>query len=302
MMGVLGRIAREPLVQFLVVGALVVTLASVRGARAPEPTHERIVVDRERIAQLEDLVTRNWRRTPTAADMERVIEAYVREEILAREALKLGLDEDDSIIRQRLAQKMEFLLEPPPAALEASEAALAAHLADNIARYQAEPRVAFTQVYLSPQVHGAAMADDAAAIRAALENGADPAALSDPTLLPGDVEETALGNVRRIFGADFAEAVMTLPEGTWSEPVPSAYGSHLVRVASRRQPPPPTLETVREAVARDLRAKTQHDYIDARYRELRAAYEVEIEPVDAAPAPAPTNDADADTDDDEAGG
>lgn len=282
-MGFLGRLAREPLVQFLVIGALVVGLASMRAQRAPAPDRARIVVEAELIAQLEDLVERNWRRTPTAADMERVIEAYVREEILAREALKLGLDEDDFIIRQRLAQKMEFLLEPPPAALEASEEALAAHLADNVARYQSEPRVAFTQVYLSPEVHGAAMADDAAAIRAALQNGADPAALSDPTLLPGEVEETALGNVQRIFGADFAEAVMDLPEGAWSEPITSAYGSHLVRVASRSVPPAPTLERVREAVARDLRAQTQEDYIDARYGELRAAYDVVIEPAKAEP-------------------
>lgn len=287
-MAPIGRIVREPLVQFLAIGAVVVALASTSGERIPAPAADRVVVDAARIAQLEELVTQNWRRTPTPADMDRVIDAYVREEILSREALKLGLDEDDSIIRQRLAQKMEFLLEPPPGALDASDEVLETYLARNLARYQPEPRVAFTQVYLSPDEHGAALRDDAAAIRAALGDGADPAALSDQTLLPREVSDTALGNVARIFGAEFAAAVMELPEGTWSELVSSPYGAHLVRVSSRRIPPEPTLDDVREAVTRDHRAQTQEDYIDARYRALRDTYDVVIErpgPQDGAPEP-----------------
>ena len=273
----IGRIVREPLVQFLAIGAVIVALASARGTQDPAPAAERVLVDAALVAQLEDLVAQNWRRAPTREDMDRVIAAYVREEILAREALKLGLDEDDSIIRQRLAQKMEFLLEPPPGALDTTDEVLETYLAQNLARYQPEPRVAFTQVYLSPEEHGAALRDDAAAIRAALDNGADPAALSDQTLLPREVSDTALGNVARIFGADFAAAVMALPEGSWSELVNSAYGAHLVRVSSRRVPPEPTLDDVREAVTRDLRAQTQKDYIDSRYRALRDTYEVVIE-------------------------
>lgn len=277
MAGPVRRVLREPLVQFLAIGAVIVALASARGTQDPAPAAERVLVDAALVAQLEDLVAQNWRRAPTREDMDRVIAAYVREEILAREALKLGLDDDDSIIRQRLAQKMEFLLEPPPGALDVTDDALAAYLADNIARYMPEPQVAITQVFLAPEVHGDALEDDAAAIRAALENGAHPAALSDETLLPQAVTETALGNVRRIFGPEVAATVMALPEGTWSEPVTSAYGAHLVRVDSRVVPPAPTLEDVRATVERDYRLKAQEDYIDARYHALRETYEVVIE-------------------------
>lgn len=279
----LARLAAEPLVQFLLIGALVVAATAYfgRGALPPAPAAETIRVDADRIAQLRTLVARSWQREPTADELDRVIEAYVREEIFAREARKLGLDEDDSIIRQRLAQKMEFLFEPPPGSLTPTDAELTNHLEENIARYREEPRIAFTQVFLSPDEHGAALAEDAAAIRAALENGADPAALADPTKLPATVAETAIGNVRRVFGPDFTRTLMDLPENAWEGPVTSPFGAHLVRVTARQTPPEPTLETVREAVERDYLLERRQAEIDDRYAELRATYDVVIDEVPA---------------------
>lgn len=289
MRSAMARILGEPLVQFLAIGAVIVAVAMLVDRPPPPAGNERIVVDGARIAELENLAARTWQRQPTEADLARLVEAYVREEILSREARKLGLDQDDSIIRQRLAQKMTFLMEPPPGASEASDEALEAFLAQNIARYRDEPRIAFQQVYLSPQIHKGALDDDAAAILAALRQGADPAALADPTQLPATVDETAIGNVRRVFGPDFAKALMALPEGTWSGPVPSPFGSHLVRIASHREPPEPTLASVRAAVERDYRLERQKAHVEERYRTLRARYDVVIDTGaadDAAEAPA----------------
>ncbi|GAB5375669.1 MAG: peptidylprolyl isomerase [Acuticoccus sp.] len=273
-------ILREPLVQFLAIGAVVVALAQVfDGPSVPTvPGDARVIrLDAAQVAQLETLAARTWQRQPTADELTRLIDATVREEALAREARALGLAEDDTVIRQRLAQKMEFLLEPPADAITADDAALQAHLAANMARYRPEPRIALRQIFLSPETHGAALADDAAAIRAALANGADPAALTDPTLLPLEVGETALGNVRRVFGPDFARSVMALPQDVWSEPVESPYGVHLVHIDSRDIPAEPTLADVREAVERDYLLDRRQAAVDAAIDEIVARFTVEIE-------------------------
>lgn len=272
---------REPLVQFLFIGAVVVGLShlAARPPAPPDAAARRIHIDATRIAELEAAAASTWGRPATPEELERLIETTVREEALAREARTLGLAADDTVIRQRLAQKMTFVLEPPEGAISPDEAALEAYLAANMERYRPEPRLTLRQVFLDREKHGAALADDAAAIRAALGKGADPTALTDRTLLPLAITDSALANIRRIFGPDFARAVMTLPLGEWSAPVASPYGEHLVEVEARSEPGEPTLDDVRDAVTRDYLFARRQEAVDAAIAEIVSRYEVTVDPV-----------------------
>lgn len=279
------RIAREPLAQFLLIGAVLAALfAAVSGRQESTGARESIVVSKTRIATLTDGFARTFQRPPSAAEVDRLIEAYVREEVLVREARKLGLDRNDSIIRERLAQKMTFVLEPPAAEQEPADAELAAFLERNREAYRKPPEVAFQQVYLSGD--GDAHAARAAKTLQALRAGADPATLGDPILLPPETDLVSIADVRRRFGPDFARALLRLPIGEWSGPVPSPYGSHLVRLSDRTSPEDPPLAAIREDVARDFDAERRRALLNARVEDLRAAYDLILEqPAKADEAP-----------------
>ena len=201
-----------------------------------------------------------------------------------REARRLGLDRNDSIIRERLAEKMTFVLEPP-AAPEPADAELAAFLEENREAYRRPPEVAFRQVYLAGEADGDALAARAAETLTALDAGADPATLGDPILLPAEVDLAPLADVRRRFGPEFGRALLDLPLGEWSGPIASPYGSHLVYLTERTAPQDPPLAAIRADVARDFEAKRRRALLDERVADLRAGYELVVEqPADAGAA------------------
>lgn len=269
----------EPLVQFLAIGTVLATLYALvpeEPAISDESIVEPILVSEGRIAQLESLFERTWRRPPTPTELDSLIDAFVREEVLYRAGRDLGLDEDDTVVRRRIAQKMGFLMEPAPGEIEPTIQDLERHLATFPERFTKPARASFEQVYLDPAKHdGRASAAVEEAV-AALKAGADPAGIGDPTLMPARLKDEQPGNIAQIFGTDFADAVLEAPMGQWHGPLRSPYGIHLVRVATRMPARIPNLSEIRGAVTADWEAMRRKEVIEERFRTLKARYAVEV--------------------------
>ncbi len=279
------RFLREPLLHFLVLGAGLFILNALVNPPGDAPP-DRIVIDARQTARLAEQFQRTWMRPPTRQELEGLVGEHVKEEIFYREALALGLDRDDPVIRRRMRQKMEFLNADLAESQQPEDADLRAYMEAHPEMFRSPGRVSFRQVYLDPGNTEGPVADRAKDLLAQLN--ADPAApdgaAGDPTLLPGDLNAATAAGVSRIFGDDFAAALADAPIGRWSGPIESAYGVHLVRVSAREPGRLPSLDEVRPAVEREWSAERRAEADSHFYDALRARYTVEIEMPPETPA------------------
>jgi hypothetical protein len=276
------RFLREPLVHFLVLGAALFALDRWRGGAAE--ARERIVIGAGQLEHLAAGFARTWLRPPTPEELRGLVRDHVREELATREALTLGLDRDDTIVRRRLRQKLEFLTEDVASLAEPSEAELETWLRAHPQAYELEPRFTFQQVFLSPERRGEALEADAQRLLAELRAQPELEA-GDPTLLPEGLELAGTSEIERLFGDDFARALAALEPGGWGGPLRSAFGLHLVRIGARETGRLPELAEVREAVSRDWFAAKKRAALDAFYDGLLERYEVVIEPPPSSEGP-----------------
>ena len=270
-----GKLVREPLLHFLLIGALLFVIFDLRqddGATAPD----RIVIDRNRIELLSNRFQRIRLRPPTENELRDLIEAQIREEIYYREALALGLDRNDPVVRQRMRTKMDSILEDL-SSLEVDDAELREYLAANPERYRQEAKISFRQVFLSADRH--AQLDSAARLALQkLQQGAAEDSLGDASLLPASFTLASESLVERTFGADFSDAVFGLEAGDWEGPLYSPFGAHLVRVEDRIDARAASLDEVRENVQRDYLAQRREQQKEIAYQALRDKYDIFIEP------------------------
>lgn len=274
----LKRLLNEPLVHFSALALLIFAAHGLLGdARMQAP--DSIVVTAPKIEQMAALFTRTWQRPPTPEEFKGLIDDYVKEEILVRQALELGLDRDDTVVRRRLRQKMEFLNAAEAEALTATDAELDAFLKANPAVFEIDPMLAFQQIVLNPQRHGEAIEQNAAAILEVLlsQPAADPASLGDASQLPPELPLTSKTSIGQTFGDDFAEELDKAPVGQWTGPVDSGFGLHLIRVTERVPGRVPALDEVRDAVAREWTNARRSQLEDQRFAELLKRYVVSIE-------------------------
>jgi hypothetical protein len=280
---------REPLVLFLAIGALLFLWYQWSGGGSG-PASSRIVLTSGRIESLAAGFQKTWQRPPTEAELKGLVDDYVREEIATREAAAAGLDQDDTIIRRRLRQKLEFLADEAIDSAPPTDAELAAWLEAHAEDYRIEPQVALRQVYVSRDRHGASAEADARVLLARLEAQGPDAALDrfgDSLMLPAEFGLEPLREVARTFGEKFADAVLALPPGRWAGPVESGYGLHLVLVRERIDGAQPELGMVRPQVERDFMADRRRRQLDAMYERLLGKYTVVFERPDEAPKGAP---------------
>ncbi|MFG6157622.1 peptidyl-prolyl cis-trans isomerase [Halomonas sp. 1390] len=247
----LPKMLLSPLVHFFLLGALIFGGYALleEDTAAPAPPPDAITLTPERAARLAEQFAATWNRPPTPQELEGLMRSWVLEEAHVREALALGLDRGDAVIRQRLNLKMRFLAESGAAALEPDDATLQAYLDDHPDDFLRPARLAFEQVQLPP-----GQADEARAIRAALEREAAPATLGAASLMPAMVPMTAAPAVDRVFGTGFHAALADVPLGRWHGPIDSAYGQHLVRVTDRAEAVLPPLADIRDRVEAEWRA------------------------------------------------
>jgi hypothetical protein len=273
------KLLREPLVHFLLLGAALFLLFELAGD-SERSEAERIVVTSGRIRQLAQGWARTWQRPPTPEELKGLIEEYIKEEVYYREALAMGLDRDDLIIRRRMRQKLEFLTDDVVDSVAPEEEELRAYFDDHVETYRDPARVSFEHVYLSRERRGDDAEEDAERLITQLNSGSpglNPATLGDSFLLPGSFDDASTSEVDRQLGDGFCARMMELPLGRWAGPVESGYGLHVVRVAAWEEPGDPAFENVRDAVERDWQEARRKKAAAAFYRKLRERYTVTVE-------------------------
>lgn len=267
-----AAVLREPLVHFLVAGALI--FAGLSG-RPPDAGERRIVVDEPVVAGLVNGYIQAFRRQPSEEELDGLIRDYVRGEVYYREALRLGLDRDDDVVKKRLRNKMLAVASAEAEAKQPSDAELQALLDQNPGRYAAPPRYTLEQRYLgadSPALQAAVKTQ-----LAALAPGAAPSLPQAPIPLPARLEASPLLDIATQFGDEFAAALETAPVGQWSGPVLSGFGLHLIKIEWREQPPRPKLADLRQRLENDWRSSAVQKAEDDNLNTLLKGYDVVIE-------------------------
>jgi hypothetical protein len=276
------KLLQEPLLHFLLLGAVIFGAYGLLSKRAAtEPG--KIIVTQGRIEALATAFSRTWQRPPTTSELDGLIRDYIREEVSTREAITLGLDKDDTIIRRRLRQKLEFVSEDIAAQAEPTDEQLRAYLLGHPEAFRVEPRVTFSQVFLSPERRGEHLSRDAAQLLAQLrQGGTDAGTLGDSLLLDHRFDALPVSVIARQFGDQFAATLGELPSGQWHGPVASGYGAHLVFVGAHTEGHLPAFEDIREAVRREWFSTQRLKAIETFYQALLQRYTVTIERPQAA--------------------
>ena len=274
------RWAREPLLHFVVIGAaLFVIYHWLNPTAANSDTSRRIELTDDDIRQLEISWTAQWQRPPTAEEMRNLVEDKVRQEILYREGLALGLDRGDTIVKRRLAQKMEFLSDDVSALRDPSLGELKKWYAKNGSQFSLPSRITFRHLYFSPDKRGAQARDAAASALAKLAGKAvdaiDLTTVADPFMFQDHYGESTPDQAANVFGTKFAEELFKLKPGAWHGPVESGLGWHLVWVDSITPGRTPEFEEVDISQIKSQwlaaqRAETKRELFKA----MRARYEI----------------------------
>jgi hypothetical protein len=260
-----GRIVREPLVHFLLIGLFLFALYGLVGGR----TGDRMIrVDDNVAAALHAQFSKTWQRPPTAEEMNGLVNSYVRDEIFYREGVTLGMDKDDPTIKRRVSQKFATIAEEWESSKPPTDAELEQWLKQHPARYAEPSLITFDQVmFASPAAFQAG--------RKALAAGADPQQLGEGRMLLPHFELYPVDIIQRDFGPEFARSLLSVRPGDWQGPVRSGYGVHLVRVEKIVPGRTPKLADVRPAVVRDFEQARRNRSLDGAFRKLRQSYRVE---------------------------
>ena len=272
------KLVKEPLVHFLALGAGLFGIGVLRGDSA-EPSANRITITPGVTERLMEGFRRTWQRPPTEDEFSGLVEDYLKEEVLYREALAMGLDRDDQIIRRRMRQKLEFLTADLVESFEPSEEELQAHLDANPDLYRQEATVSFAQVYIRVQRNAE---HDRARALSILEElkanpNADPEQMGDPFMYPATHRDMRERDLLGVFGEEFAAQVVELQAGEWSGPIASAFGLHVARLDSLDLGRPSELVEVRNAVYRDLVSKRTREAEQRYFDGLLSQYTVTME-------------------------
>ncbi len=273
------RWLKEPLLHFLLMGAGLFAL--FLQVADPETVEEnRVQISAADIDRIIVLFERKWQRSPSPQEVNGLIEAQIREEVLYREALAMGLDEDDTIVRRRMAQKMDFLFTDLAESSQPSEEELQAFYEEHPDKLGASGRTSFDQAYLSVDQRGADAETAARELLPALnadKGGVDPITLGDRFMLGSSFDRQTDQQVAVMFGQAFAQTLATLEPGAWRGPVVSGYGLHLVHVRERIPARLPPMAEVRQAVLREFLTMRRREADQAFYQTLRDRYTVVVE-------------------------
>ena len=280
------KLIKDPLVHFLLVGVALFAISAWRG-QSVSTGREEIVVTAEQVAQARAAAAVLQGREPTAAELEALIEPTVRDEVMYREALALGLDENDDEVRRRLIEKMTYLTQDLADPEPSSEATLREFYEANPDTFTIPALVSFDQVFFSPGTRGDALEADAAAGLAALRAGRTPAEVGDRTPLRESYDDAPREQVAVLFGDELADALFGTAPGEWTGPFRSDFGLHVVRLRGRSDARLPPYDEIAARVAEQYGAQRRREANERAYREMRARYDIIIEQPAASTAAEP---------------
>jgi peptidyl-prolyl cis-trans isomerase C len=270
------KLYKEPLLHFLIIGALIFVLFSIVNKEESIVSENKIVVSIAEIERLSDNWSKKWNRPPTERELMGLVDSYVKEEVYYREALALGLDQNDTILRRRLMQKMEFLSNDLAELNTPDESALNKYFLDNQEKYELPAQVSFTHIYFSLDKRGAKAFEDAKNVLSEL-NTLRASEKGDSFMLQYDFVQETPFEVGRLFGKSFAEQIFQLETDTWQGPIESGYGLHLVRVSEKVDARMPELASVIDKVRTDLMFERRQKMNKEIYEKFKERYEIVVE-------------------------
>jgi len=266
---------REPLVHFIILGGLLFAGHSLWQSHVSKADYT-ITVSPDEMERQATIFAGENRRQPTDEDLQALLFAYVEEQALMREATRLGLGGDDTIIRRRLAQKMRFMIEDIDAPQDPDDATLDAWFHDNIHKFIKPETRSFSHIYFSPEKHGEDMDKTVQTVMQSVDS-TNWESLGDPFMLKRDFTRLSTIDVSRLFGADFAASVFNASKDGWQGPIDSAFGRHLVRIDETTSKTTPDLNDVRPQVISTWQDETQRSANADRLKTLIKKYKVVVE-------------------------
>jgi len=268
-----GRVIREPLIHFLIAGALIFAVYKAVDGGTAEPPPGAILIGDAEIQMLRGQFEKLWGRSPENQELVPLVREFIREEVLYREGMALGLDRDDVIVRRRIAQKMEFLIGDLAVPSAPDDETLATYFEANRDKYLEPPRLTFTHVYFNADRRGANVRSDAEAALTEIGDRERAPDIGDNFALSLDYAGKTVSEVDQTFGPAFGGQLLEAPVGGWFGPVESAYGLHLVRVVDRTEPRLPEFAELRDRLKTDYTFETRQsanalalDRMTERYR------------------------------------
>jgi hypothetical protein len=273
---VIRRLLREPLLHFALLGVAI--FGGYRLIAPPAADASEIVITSDRIASISaQFSASHGGRPPQEEELRAAVDACVRDEMLYREGLALGLDRDDPVVRNRIQQKADLLSEDALTS-EPRDRDLEAYLAAHQAEFDIPGRVSFQQIYIDPGRHrGEDLTPIVISIRQALTLGKQPGTLGDRTLLPATMTEALPNEVEAAFGNDFTRQLAAIDGEVWRGPLTTSYGLHLVRITHRGEPTRATLADARDVVAREWSRAQTAKMKEQFYKLLAQRYTVRVE-------------------------
>jgi hypothetical protein len=276
------RLLSNPIVYFFVLGFVVFGLHSFlnREKTAPEEDPFTVEVTSADIEWLRSSWESRMQRKPTPIELKGLVDSHIREEILAREAYTMGLDEEDQVIKRRLVQKLSFVLEDVAEAVEPTEAELMTYVEQNRDKYLVPETISFTHVYFKPDKRSDVTKDAEGLLVRLQASGvtdAELATLGDAIMLDTVFRGLTRDGAARVLGVEFAEELFELTGEEWQGPIGSSFGLHLVRIDGRTDATMPDFETVRERVRYDLMYDRKTEVIEKAYQAVKSRYTILVE-------------------------
>lgn len=272
------KILTEPLVHFLIIGAVLFALFSVVQKSGDNSQDKTIVISANDINSMRANFVRTWQRNPTASELDGIIEDKIRDEIAYREAMAMGLDEDDAYLKKRLRMKMELLFEDADSLIPPTDTELEQFLKTNRNQFKEDALMSFDQIYFNTEKHQSSLSSDIASLLSQLNKNSadlDLEAYGDPTLLPKTYPLTPLSAIEGQFGPEFTAHLDKTAIGKWQGPIPSGYGYHLVLIHAYKAARDPELAEIRPLVEREYMAKRRKESVEIAYAKLLTRYKIE---------------------------
>lgn len=267
------RIIKEPLFHFLLLGLGIFLWFNHLNPQSSEiPESSEIIVTDQQVDRMLQQFQSVWNRPPSQTEFKGLIDAMLREEVLVREAQSLGLEQNDSIVRKRLVQKMEFLTVSAAQSATPGENDLMDFYKDNPDLYQRQAAISFEQVFLGSTIGES----EVSAAITNLNTGANPASIGQASLLPPEMPLSSRQSVDGTFGPGVFEAVSQLEPGVWGGPIQSAYGTHALKVVTMQPVATRPFEEVRDKVTADWRQDMSATLVEAQYNAVKSRYQIQM--------------------------
>lgn len=277
----MNKLIKEPLLHFMVIGALIFVVFAVVNKEEVSVDGRKIVVSAGDIERLASNWSKKWHRQPTESELKGLVDSYIKEEVYYREALALGLDQDDTILRRRLMQKMEFLSNDLAELGNPDEAALNDYFLANSDKYELPARISFTHIYFNLDKQGNRIFDTAGKVLADIQAASPPISHApdrgDSFMLQYDFTLETPFEVSRLFGQQFTEELFQTAPDSWLGPIASGYGLHLVMITEKIDARMPELASVIDNVRTDYMFEHRQKTNKAIYERFKEQYEIVVE-------------------------